>query len=394
MRWFVHLTWLVTTFSCLLPFACAGESASTATTLVSAEEEAAPYYVLAPAAAQPVLLSGEPQLLAFSPDSRQLAVATAVDTGKQTDLGPVWAAELFALPTAPVASGNAIKAELLIDQHVTQRFAVYGAPPVLLQWQDTHQLDLVISDGDDEAHLLTYRYGQRQLQQEPSTALLHAEQRSREQLVAAIGQCFSDWSARQIGAGVNGINSQWLTVGKTAVFQVAMVGASDDIWYLDLARCQRHRWFALPSSQTRQYRSSHVGSLVFGGQTLLLLRDHYAAGGQRMQLLLSTQPATTPLAQRRWQRLLTDLADNLQLELLQQNAHQVVFQLVSRDACATRVLHWSAHGLLELQLDGQRICQAAVSPRGHLVLALSNLANPPAQGPDKLWLWQPGWFQL
>lgn len=394
MRLLVHLTQLIVTCSCFFPLALAGNHPDSAAAMLSAEVEAAPFYVLAQTTAQPVLLPGAPRLLAFAPDSRQLAVATMVDTGKQTELGPVWAAELFALPTTPAAPGNPIKAELLLDQHSTLPFAVYGAPPVLLQWQGAEQLDLVISNGDDEVYPLTYRYAQRQLQQQPSTALLHAELRSREQLVQAIGQCFSDWSAGEIRAGVNGIDSQWLTPGKTAVFQTDEPRVSTDIWYLDLVRCQRNRWFAVPLRQPQQERSSFAGGLVFGGQTLLLLRQQYSSGYHRMRLLFSAQPATTPLAQWRWQPLLTDLADNLRLELLQQDAHRVVFQLVSSEPCATRLLHWSAQGLLELQLDGQRICQAAVSPQGHLALALSSLANLPAQPPDKLWLWQPGWFAL
>lgn len=61
--------------------------------------EAPSYYVVPVGAAQRVQLNGQPVLLAFSPDSRQLAIASMTDTGRTNEFGPVRAAELTAIST-------------------------------------------------------------------------------------------------------------------------------------------------------------------------------------------------------------------------------------------------------------------------------------------------------
>lgn len=54
----------------------------------------------------------------------------------------------------------------------------------------------------------------------------------------------------------------------------------------------------------------------------------------------------------------------------------------------------SAQGLVELQVDGYHICQAAVSAQGHLALALSskNTTAAAEQRADTVWLVPPAFI--
>jgi len=84
--------------------------------------EAPPFYVVPLRTAQQIQLNGHPVLLAFSADSRHLAIATMTDTGRTNDFGPVRAAELSAILLQQ--NQTPVKANLLISQDVTAPFAV------------------------------------------------------------------------------------------------------------------------------------------------------------------------------------------------------------------------------------------------------------------------------
>lgn len=357
--------------------------------------EAPPFYVVPLRTAQQIQLNGHPVLLAFSADSRHLAIATMTDSGRTNDFGPVRAAELSAILLQQ--NQTPVKANLLISQDVTAPFAVYGAPAVSLDWQ-SDDINLVISNGDDEISRLTYLSKKHRLQNPDIFATIIDEKIVPDPLELAITKCFPDWPADIVSSGVNGLNSHWLEPGKTAIYQARYHKVAEDIWYLDLKRCQRNQLLAVPVSGRQDWSTNHIGTIVSGGKVLLILRQQQPrADGQSVLMLFSEQPADTPLAKRRWQSVNTDRNNNLRLEMLGQVQHRQLFQLVNtQHLCDTRVLSLSGEGLAELQVDGHQICQAAVSVQGHLALTLAP-GSADVSSPElttRLWLLQPGFLQL
>lgn len=349
--------------------------------------EAPPYYVVPVGAAQRVQLNGQPVLLAFSPDSRQLAIASMTDTGRTNEFGPVQAAELTAISTQQ--HHTTVQADLLISQDMTAPFAVYGAPAVSLDWQGDH-INLVISNGDDEISRLTYLSKEHQLQNPDIFATRLEEEMTPDPLELAITACFPDWPANVVSSGVNGSNSHWLEPGKTAVYQARYHQVAEDIWYLDLNRCQRNKLLSLPAGHKNQWSTHHVGTVIAGGKVLLVLRQQQIRGpGQSLLMLLSEQPAQAPLAARRWQSVNTGHDNYNRLDPLGQVQRRQLFQLVNtQQPCDTQVFSLSAAGLAALQVDGHLLCQAAVSENGQLALALATGADQTAAErlADQLWL--------
>lgn len=361
--------------------------------------ESPPYYVVPARAAQQIQLNGQPVLLAFAPDSRHLAIATMTDTGRTNEFGPVRAAELYGLSlqqNEQSLNQTPLRADLLINQEVTAPFAVYGAPAVSLGWQGDN-INLVIGNGDDEVSRLTYLSAQHRLQNPDIFATTLDEEIAPDRLELAISACFPDWPADVIRSGVNGLNSHWLEAGKTAVYQARYHQVAQDIWYLDLKRCQRNQLLAVPDSNRRYWSTSHVGTVVAADKVLLVVRQQQTRGnGDSILMLFSEQPVDTPLPQRRWQSVNTGRDSNLQLEMLGQVQHRQLFQLVNtQQACGTRVMSLSAGGLAEVQVDGHRICHVAVSAQGHLALALATGTDRAAAErlADQLWLVPPGFIQ-
>lgn len=357
--------------------------------------ESPPYYVVPARAAQQIQLNGQPVLLAFSADSSRLAVATSADTGRVNEFGNVRATELYGLATAQ--NQTQPRADLLISQDVTAPFAVYGAPAVSLGWQGDN-VNLVISNGDDEISRLTYLSTEHRLQNPDIFAAIVDEEIAENPLAGAITRCFPDWPADVVSSGVNGLNSHWLEPGKTAVYQARHHQVAADIWYLDLKRCRRNQLLAVPDNNRRYWSTSHVGTVIVGDKVLLVVRQQQTRGdsGQSVLMLFSEQPLETPLAKRRWQSVNTGHDNNLRLEMLGQVQHRQLFQLVSTSQpCNSRVLSLSAQGLAALQVDGHRICQAAVSAQGHLALALATGTDKAAAEhlADQLWLLPPGFIQ-
>lgn len=357
--------------------------------------ESPPYYVVPLRTAQQIQLNGHPVLLEFSADSRHLAIATMTDTGRINEFGPVRAAELSAISLQQ--NQTPAKANLLISQDVTAPFAVYGAPAVSLDWQ-SDDINLVISNGDDEISRLTYLSKEHRLQNPDIFATIIDEEIAPDPLELAITKCFPDWPADVVSSGVNGLNSHWLEPGKTAIYQARYHKVAEDIWYLDLKRCQRNQLLAVPDSHRRHWSTSHVGTVVAGDKVLFVVRQQETRGdGQSVLMLFSEQPADTPLAKRRWQSVNTGRNNNLRLEMLGQVQHRQLFQLINtQHLCDTRVLSLSGEGLAELQVDGHQICQAAVSVQGHLALALATGTDKAAveRLAEQLWLLQPGFVQL
>lgn len=356
--------------------------------------EAAPYYVVPAHAAQQLELNGHPVLLAFSADSNRLAVASIADTGRVNEFGDVRAAELSAISTRQ--NHNTAKADLLISHDVTAPFAVYGAPALALDWQGDN-INLLIGNGDDEVSRLTYLTTEHRLQNPDIFATVLAEQIAPNPLELAIARCFPDWPAEVISSGVNGSNSHWLEPGKTAVYQAQYHQVADDIWLLDLQQCQRNQLLSLPERNRKQWSTNHVGTVVASGKVLLVVHQQQISGdGQSLLMLLSEQPAMTPPAERRWQSVNTGNNNNRELEMLGQLQQRTLFQLVNtQQPCDTRVLSLSAGRLAELQIDGHRICQAAVSKQGHLALALASGRDKAAAAglATRIWLLQPGFLQ-
>jgi hypothetical protein len=359
--------------------------------------ESPPNYIVPPHAAQPIVLSGQPELLAFSADSSELAIATLSDTGHNTKYGPIFAAELYAVSTIQPRSGEptARRADLLISKDATAPFAIYGSPPVDLRWRD-QKIELTISDGDDDIEQLTYDKAQNSLlhrTQDP-TSPTEAE---RLALRAAIGRCFPDWPQDIINSGVNGIYSNWLDTGKTAVYQASHVNADQSVWYLNLAKCQRTPLLNFSKNHQQLWQHNHYGSVAFANHVLVVMgqRSQQSTRGH-LKILLSQQAGQTPLAERRWQQVNSGLYDALSPELLGQVQQRLLFVLSNRQhPCTTRVMSLSAQGLIELKVDGYYICQAAVSSQGHLALALSSLNTKAAaeQSADTLWLIPPAFIE-
>lgn len=366
---------------------CAGPTQALEKPLWFGPPEAPPYYVVPARTAQQIQLNGQPVLLAFSPDSRQLAIASMTDTGRSNEFGPVRAAALSSISTRQHHS--TVKADLLISQDVTAPFAVYGAPAVSLGWQGDN-INLVISNGDDEVSRLTYLSQEHRLQNPDIFATRLDEEITPNPLELAITKCFPDWPAEVISSGVHGNNSHWLEPGKTAVYQARYHQVAEDIWYLDLQHCQRNPLLAVPKRNSKQWSTNHVGTVVSGGKVLLVLRQQQIRGdGQSLLMLLSDQPANTPLAARRWQSVNTGHDHYNRLEPLGQVQQRQLFQLVNtQQSCDSRVLSLSAEGLAALQVDGYRICQAAVSAQGLLALALATGTDQAAAErlADQLWL--------
>lgn len=358
------------------------------------QAEAPPYYVVPARTAQQIHLNGQPVLLAFSPDSSHLAIATITDTSRTNEFGPVRAAELSLVSTKH--NHNTVKSDLLISQDTTAPFAVYGAPAVALDWQGDN-INLLVSNGDDEVTRLTYLTAEQRLQNPDIFATILQEDIAESPLKLAIARCFPDWPADVVSSGVNGINSHWLEPGKTAVYQARYHKVAEDIWYLDLQHCQRNQLLAMPAKNTGPWSTHHVGTVIAGDNVLLVVRQQQIRGnGQSLLMLYSEQPPKTSLAARRWQSVNTGNDHNRELEMLGQVQQRQLFQLVNtQQPCDTRVLSLSAGGLAELQVDGHQICQAAVSAQGHLALALTPTANAADATTlaDKLWLLQPGFLQ-
>lgn len=358
--------------------------------------EAPPYYVVPPHIAEPVVLSGQPVLLAFSADSRELAIATLGDTGRNTEFGPLFAAELYAVSTTVPQSADpaARRADLLISKDVTAQFAIYGSPPVDLRWRDQN-IELTIGDGDGDIEQLTYARAQNALinpSQDPTTLTEPA----RPSLKAAIGHCFADWPQEIIDSGVNGIHSHWLDTGKTAVYQAAHAKADESVWYLNLEKCQRTPLLTFSKPDKQFWHNDHYGTVAFANYLLVAMRQtsQHISGGN-LNLLLSNQPGATPLADRNWLQVNTGPDDVLSPMPLGQVQQRLLFVLTNRQhACTSRVMSLSAQGLVELQVDGYRICQAAVSAQGHLALALSrkNTTAAAEQSADTLWLMPPAFI--
>lgn len=358
------------------------------------QAEAPPYYVVPARTAQQIHLNGQPVLLAFSPDSSHLAIATITDTSRTNEFGPVQAAELSLVSTKH--NHNTVKSDLLISQDTTAPFAVYGAPAVALDWQGDN-INLLVSNGDDEVTRLTYLTAEQRLQNPDIFATILQEDIAESPLKLAIARCFPDWPADVVSSGVNGINSHWLEPGKTAVYQARYHKVAEDIWYLDLQHCQRNQLLAMPARNTGPWSTHHVGTVIAGDNVLLVVRQQQIRGnGQSLLMLYSEQPPKTSLAARRWQSVNTGNDHNRELEMLGQVQQRQLFQLVNtQQPCDTWVLSLSAGGLAELQVDGHQICQAAVSAQGHLALALTPTANAADATTlaDKLWLLQPGFLQ-
>ncbi len=349
--------------------------------------EAPPFYVVPARTAQQIQLNGQPVLLAFSPDSRQLAIAAITDTGRTNEFGPVRAAELSAISTRQ--NHTTVKTDLLISQDVTAPFAVYGAPAVALDWQGDN-INLLVSNGDDEVSQLTYLSAEHRLQNPDIFATVLAEELTPDPLELAITACFPDWPADVVSSGVNSNNSHWLEPGKTAVYQARYHKVAEDIWYLDLQHCQRNQLLSVPVSNRKNWSTQHVGTVVAGGRVLLVVHQQQTRGnGESLLMLFSEQPASTPLAARRWQSVNTGHDNYNKLEMLGQVQHRQLFQLVnSRHPCDSRALSLSAGGLVELQVDGHRICQAAVSAQGQLALTLATGTDQATTErlADQLWL--------
>jgi len=267
---------------------------------------------------------------------------------------------------------------------------------VSLDWQ-SDDINLVISNGDDEISRLTYLRKKHRLQNPDIFATIIDEEIVADPLELAITKCFPDWPADIVSSGVNGLNSHWLEPGKTAIYQARYHKVAEDIWYLDLKRCQRNQLLAVPVSGRQDWSTNHIGTIVSGGKVLLILRQQQPrADGQSVLMLFSEQPADTPLAKRRWQSVNTDRNNNLRLEMLGQVQHRQLFQLVNtQHLCDTRVMSLSGEGLAELQVDGHQICQAAVSAQGHLALALATGTDKATAErlADQLWLVPPGFIQ-
>lgn len=342
---------------------------------------ATPYYVVPRQLVQSFKLEGEPVLLAFSPDGQQLAVANQRSVPAKRSPEPLVATEAVVMPV-----DLSLPAKSVIPATSTAGIAVYGAFAIEMTWPASG-LALSVSDGDEDLYTFHYLSATAQVQE---TEFQDVEAAAALEVQQKIQHCFPDWSQQVISSGVNGMQSPWLTAGKTTIFQPHASGVAADIWLLDLALCQRRILFAEPTDgQFVRYQAAaqHDNQLLLAvetgplqqqdGRSLLVLTD------------LSEQ-------QLRWQQQSYVLDKKHQLKTLAQlGSRQLLVAQQPWAACGSQLFSLSAAGLVAIALDGVTLCAVAASiETGQLALSVSkNWQRADDARPEQVWLLSPEFLQ-
>jgi hypothetical protein len=358
--------------------------------------------------------SEPPGLLAFSPDNNALAYSSSKNTKRQSPFGDIWASQLHLLSLNPFGV-----TETLVDAKTTEKFAFYGAPAMRLAWQDDKIL-FVISNGDDEATQLTYLTQKQRLENPNIGEHTIDEAPSLSALEQLIQQCFADWPADVVEHS----NAIWLQEGQSALYQARYAGMSDDIWWLDVANCQRQHVPVPTEKSGQRLRHSLVGGVINHSQLVLVLESYQGKSKQSHTLLLQTTLDSLDtddaidtgssidhrdirnshsalhaggIPDRNWNNWSYGLGSHNQLTMLGSTKEQTLFVLSnSQKPCSVRLYSLSQRQLHSFMVDGHHMCNAAVSNDGHLALSLYAYPNlkqmNKAKVANRIWVVNPGFL--
>lgn len=340
-----------------------------------------PYYVVPRQLVQSFRLSGEPVLLAFAPDGQQLAVANQRTVPAKRSPEALIATEAVVMPV-----DLSLPAKSVIPVTSTAGIAVYGAFAIKMTWPASG-LALSVSDGDEDLFTFHYLSATAQVQE---TEFQDVEAETALEVQQKILHCFPDWSQQVISSGVNGMQSPWLTAGKTTIFQPHDTKVAADIWLLDLALCQRRILLAEPTDgQFVRYQAA----AQYGHQLLLAVETGPLQQQHGRSLLLLTDLSAQQL---RWQQQSFVLDKKHQLRTLAQlGSRQLLVAEQPWTACGSQLFSLSAAGLVAIALDGVTLCAVAASKEtGQLALSVSkNWQRADEARPEQVWLLSPEFLQ-
>jgi len=321
--------------------------------------------------------------LAFSADATQLAFTTREPTSEMVDNSPLFADTLKLLT---MQANRPI--ETLVDTEVTSRFAFYGAPIFSLQWQQD-RIRFLVGDGDVDASQLDYLFSERRVVDtkvrysgdEPELLPIDTAQ--------ALKQCFPDLPADAVPHRPDQLIAQ---AGSDYVFfQPRYREVPDNIWLVKLNGCLRQS-LALPMP-TNQLQLMHA--VVHTNRLTLVLSQTQAQRRKTLvwQTNLDDVLQHKPLV---WQDFSYGLPKGINRVTPLGMAHQQQLLLLHNylGDCRKQLISVGPKGLQQIQVDGQRLCNAAVHANGQLALALSPQpsaanANGDAAEAEQLWLVKP-----
>lgn len=318
--------------------------------------------------------------LAFSADATQLAFTTREPTSEMVDNAPLFADTLKLLT---MQANRPI--ETLVDTEVTRRFAFYGAPIFSLQWQQD-RIRFLVGDGDVDASQLDYLFSERRVVDTKVRYSGDEPELLPSDTAQALKQCFPDLPADAVPHRPDQLIAQ---AGSDYVFfQPSYRGVPANIWLVKLNGCLRQS-LALPLP-TNQLQLMHT--VVNSNRLTLVLSQTQRRKTLLWQTNLDDVLQNKPLV---WQDLSYGLPKGInRVTPLGSAQQQQLLLLNNSDDCSEQLISVGPKGLQQIQVDGQRLCNAAVHANGQLALALSPQpsaanANGDAAEAEQLWLVKP-----
>ncbi len=318
--------------------------------------------------------------LAFSADATQLAFTTREPTSEMVDNAPLFADTLKLLT---LQANRPI--ETLVDTEVTRRFAFYGAPIFSLQWQQD-RIRFLVGDGDVDASQLDYLFSERRVVDTKVRYSGDEPELLPSDTAQALKQCFPDLPADAVPHRPDQLIAQ---AGSDYVFfQPRYRGVPANIWLVKLNGCLRQS-LALPLP-TNQLQLMHA--VVHANRLTLVLSQTQRRKTLVWQTNLDDVLQHKPLV---WQDLSYGLPKGInRVTPLGTAQQQQLLLLNNSDDCSEQLISVGPKGLQQIQVDGQRLCNAAVHANGQLALALSPQpsaanANGDAAEAEQLWLVKP-----
>ncbi len=318
--------------------------------------------------------------LAFSADATQLAFTTREPTSEMVDNAPLFADTLKLLT---LQANRPI--ETLVDTEVTRRFAFYGAPIFSLQWQQD-RIRFLVGDGDVDASQLDYLFSERRVVDAKVRYSGDEPELLPSDTAQALKQCFPDLPADAVPHRPDQLIAQ---AGSDYVFfQPRYRGVPANIWLVKLNGCLRQS-LALPLP-TNQLQLMHA--VVHANRLTLVLSQTQRRKTLVWQTNLDDVLQHKPLV---WQDLSYGLPKGInRVTPLGSAQQQQLLLLNNSDDCSEQLISVGPKGLQQIQVDGQRLCNAAVHANGQLALALSPQpsaanANGDAAEAEQLWLVKP-----
>lgn len=323
------------------------------------------------------------QQLAFSPDATQLAFTTREPTSEMVDNSPLFADTLKLLT---MQANRPI--ETLVDTDVTLRFAFYGAPIFSLQWQQD-RVSFYVGNGDDEAHQLQYLLQEHRLADPQGQYASDEIELLPSTTAQALKLCFPDLPAGAVPQRPDQLIAQ---AGSDFVFfQPSYSGVPANIWLVKLNGCLRQS-LALPLP-TNQLQLMHA---VVNSNRLTLVLSQTQAQHRKTLLWQTNLDDVLQHKPLLWQDFSYGLPKGINRVTPLGSAQQQQLLLLHNylGDCRKQLISVGPKGLQQIQVDGQRLCNAAVHANGQLALALSPQpsaanANGDAAEAEQLWLVKP-----